>query len=302
MTASIVVLGGVASKRCPQCWKVKPLEAFAKVRGEGWARTCAVCRRRYGGWTALSFTEKLARMPARKDLRSTGRVLWVASSGNEKLGGIPASMSERGTCPSTCDLYDAGCYASYGKLGGHWKAVGSRGLHWQAFLRRVENLPDGQLWRHNVAGDLQGRGVEVDADALGELVEANRGRRGFTFTHKTAADNFEALQAANLNGFTINLSADTLEEADSFFQDGDLRLTKAGPVVVLLPADAPEKLTTPEGRAVIVCPAETRGLTCAECELCAKPFRSAIIGFRAHGQFRKHVPELVHLRRKERAE
>jgi hypothetical protein len=90
----------------------------------------------------------------------------------------------------------------------------------------------------------------------------------------------------------VNLSADTLEEADA------LHATKAGPVVVLLPADAPEKLTTPGGRTVIVCLAETRGLTCEECRLCAKPFRAGIIGFRAHGQFKAHVPELVQLRRK----
>jgi hypothetical protein len=187
------------------------------------------------------------------------------------------------------------------KLGGHWKRVPQRGLPWQAFLRRVENLPAGQLWRHNVAGDLPGRGDELDVDALGELVDANRGRRGFTFTHKTGPENHEAIQAANLAGFTVNLSADTLEEADTFFQDDACYppMTKAGPVVVLLPSDAPDSGTrTPKGRHVVVCPAETSDRTCADCGACANPWRHSIIGFRAHGQFRAHVPELVRLRRK----
>jgi len=40
-------------------------------------------------------------------------------------------------------------------------------------------------------------------------------------------------------------------------------------------------------------------MTCADCQLCAHPFRFAIVGFKAHGQFKKHVPEIVKLRKKE---
>ena len=98
-------------------------------------------------------------------------------------------------------------------------------------MAKVRELPDGQLWRHNEAGDLPGKGEEIDEMMLDELIEANRGRFGFTFTHKTSEENFAALQYANLEGFTVNLSADTLEEADSFFQEGEWGgcLTKAGP-------------------------------------------------------------------------
>jgi hypothetical protein len=253
--------------------------------------------------------EKLAGMPPRVDAPPTGRVLWVPRSNNEKLGGIPASWSERGTCPPSCGLYEAGCYASYGKLGFHWKNVPRDGLPWAGFLEKVRGLPEGQLWRHNVAGDLAGAGEHLSAAALSELVDANRGRRGFSFTHKyppagavlwvglmeaptrwTCAS--EAIRYANTNGFTVNLSADSPTEADRL---ADLAI---GPVVTLLPHDAPVRLKTPAGRRVTVCPAETEGLTCRECELCAIPDRKVIIGFRAHGNYRKHVTELVQLRRK----
>jgi hypothetical protein len=74
-------------------------------------------------------------------------------------------------------------------------------------------------------------------------------------SHKHATpDNLAAIRAANLNGFTINLSANTLEEADT------LARRKAGPVVVILPSDAAYHHVerTPEGRKVIICPESYR--------------------------------------------
>jgi hypothetical protein len=58
------------------------------------------------------------------------------------------------------------------------------------------------------------------------------------------------------------------------------------------------RLRTPAGRRVTICPAETTAaLTCAECQLCAIPTRKAVVGFRSHGQFSRHVDQLVQLRR-----
>lgn len=283
----------VETKLCPQCYRPKPLADFVRRSGDGLARTCAACRKRYSGWEKKTLTEKLAGMPARVDPAPIGRVLWVPCSKNEKLGGIPASWSERGTCPPSCGLYEAGCYANYGKLGFHWKNVPRDGLPWEGFLEKVRALPEGQVWRHNVAGDLQGSGQQLDVERLAELVEANRGRRGFSFTHKIGSMAAVHFALANENGFTINLSADSPAEADRLV---DLAI---GPVTTLLPHDAPDRgVKTPAGRRVTVCPAETAaGLTCRECQLCALPTRKTIVGFRAHGNYRRHVPELVQLRR-----
>jgi hypothetical protein len=130
---------------------------------------------------------------------------------------------------------------------------------------------------------------------LAQLADANRGKRGFTFTHKyRRPENFEAIAKANASGFTINLSADSLVEADRL---ADLKI---GPVAVVLPTDGVATYT-PAGRKVIVCPAQGPAhLTCKECELCALPDRKAIVGFRAHGQGKLGVSDtLVRLRRKE---
>jgi hypothetical protein len=112
-------------------------------------------------------------------------------------------------------------------------------------------------------------------------VQANSGKRGFTYTHKPVennATNASLVQYANNNGFTVNLSADNLEEADR------LKALDIGPVVTIAPRDAEAKFMTPSGNKAIVCPAQTRDdVSCKDCGLCAISNRDVIIAFRAHG-------------------
>jgi hypothetical protein len=117
-------------------------------------------------------------------MNSTYRVSLTRISHNAKTGPIPVSTTESKTCPPLCGQYDT-CYGKYGPLGIHWGLVdrGERGVDWSEFCEQVRRLPKGQLWRHNQAGDLPGDGTYIDSDALRALVEANRGKRGFTYTH-----------------------------------------------------------------------------------------------------------------------
>jgi hypothetical protein len=218
------------------------------------------------------------------------RVKWVPNSKNGKLGGIGGATISPETCPPSCSFYGRGCMYEFGPSGHHWRQVQETGSTWAEFLDGVRAVPAGELWRYAVAGDLPGQGDALDRKLLGELVRANAGRRGFTFTHKpllTAPDR-RAVRAANEAGFTVNLSADTLAHADERAALG------CGPVVVVLPSDAPDRLRTPLGRHVVVCPAETSAaLDCARCGLCSVRTRRAIIGFRAHGNMRKTVSRIA---------
>lgn len=207
-------------------------------------------------------------------------------SRNEKVGPIPVTMTEAKTCPDACPLKGAGCYAETGPVQWNWKKVkqGGTGDAWPAFVARVAAFKPGTLWRHNIAGDLCGDGVNIDVDALAALVKANKGKRGFTYTHYDAVNNAAnaiAIYVANNAGFTINLSANNLRHADTLAGLG------IGPVVTVLPADAARpglKITTPQGRKVTVCPATYRDdVTCKSCGLCAIATRETIIGFPAHG-------------------
>lgn len=220
-------------------------------------------------------------------------VLFTLVSRNAKTGPIPVSMSVKETCPDACPLKAGGCYASTGPVNLHWLRLtkGKTGILWADFLKAVRSLAPHQLWRHNQAGDLPGRNNEIDAKALTELVNANKGKRGFTYTHKPVLSgsvdnrqkaivqaNRKAIAEANAGGFTVNLSADTLREADAMAE------LDIAPVVVLLPRNQIQNVLTPKGRKVVVCPATYREhVNCARCGLCQSVKRSVIVGFPAHG-------------------
>jgi len=176
------------------------------------------------------------------------------------------------------------CYAATGPLALHWAAVsaGTRGTDWATFTQTIAALPDGQLWRHNQAGDLPQIDGTIDAAALGQLVAANMGKRGFTYSHHRDAQSINWIRHANQWGFTVNLSANDLHDADRLADHA------AGPVVVVLPSTTTKNTTTPKGRTVVVCPATIRDdISCASCQLCQRQ-RSVIVGFPAHGT-RKRV-------------
>jgi hypothetical protein len=224
----------------------------------------------------------------------TYQVALTLKSRNEKTGPIPVSTTTYDTCPDACPLRSNGCYAGNGPLGMYWQKVTEHkaGMAWDEFIVAVFGMPLDTLWRHNQAGDLPGNRIAIDETALKSLVLANAGKRGFTYTHYDVinnAKNREAVNHANKSGFTINLSANNLKHADALAE------TKAGPVVVVLPSSVsgPEKITTPAGRKVTVCPATYRDdVTCKSCGLCALQ-RDTIVGFPAHGVQKKRADKIA---------
>lgn len=202
--------------------------------------------------------------------------LFIPQSANRKTGKMPTTYTERKSCPPSCPHYEADCYAEdfYTRLA--WNRA-PNGLSWAQLCERVQAIPNDEIWRHNVGGDLPGEGEKVDAAKLGQLVQANIGKRGFTYTHKKSAEALKWIKHANDWGFTINLSADDAGEADTLARTG------AGPVVCIVPMDTPTRSATPEGRPIVVCPAQEKDTTCNACQLCQRRDRAVIVGFRAHG-------------------
>ena len=222
-------------------------------------------------------------------------------STNQKTGPIPVSTSPKRTCPGVCPFHGEGCYAESGPLAIHWAQVssGSRGEPWQVFLGRIREFPESQLWRHNQAGDLPGAGNRIDATKLGQLASANQGKRGFTYTHKpvirtngvpsdVVKSNRSAVRSALRQGFTINLSGNSLSHAD--------KLAKTGlPVATVVPSGTTTPtLKTPAGNLVVICPAQRMDdKTCASCGLCSKADRSFLIGFLPHGTGARKVNSIA---------
>lgn len=212
-------------------------------------------------------------------------------SGNSKTGPIATSYSSEDTCPPSCGMREA-CYAKTGRVRIHWGKVnrGERGRPWADFCAQVAALLPGQIWRHNVAGDLPGRGERINGRMLRRLVQANRGRRGFTYTHKRpdVANNAEHIRHANDHGFTVNLSANHPGEVDALVAIG------CGPVVTAMPEGSPDRQQTAGGNVIIRCLAESGNTNCSICQLCAKANRIdaqgrwLVVGFTAHGALKKY--------------
>ena len=206
-------------------------------------------------------------------------------SSNAKVGKIPVSTTSANSCPTTCAFYDKGCYAKSGPLALHWRKVGEdRGISADAFLSLISKLPAGQFWRHNQAGDLPHDDGRIDSDFLFKLVDANKDKKGFTYTHhRTDKINLAMIRGANQKGFTINLSANTVDEA--------LELSKTGlPLACVVPSTEKRTHFEEGGKKFLVCPATYRdSMTCDKCRLCQKADRKYIVAFPAHGKQKKHI-------------
>ncbi len=112
-------------------------------------------------------------------------------------------------------------------------------------------------------------------------MQANTGKRGFTYSHYPLnVWNIQLIEAANRHGFTVNVSCDTLMRSDEVAD-----ILDAPQSVVLHSEEKRHSLYTPAGRKVVVCPATYRDdVNCANCGICAdRSPQRAVIGFPAHG-------------------
>lgn len=226
--------------------------------------------------------------------------MWVhltTKSGNRKVGPIPVSTTESASCPKECaHLTGNTCYAKFGPLGMHWNQVDrkTRGDNWTPFCNRVRRFPSRQLWRHDQAGDLPKRIKsatiydELNKSKCIQLAKAASHTKGWTYTHYDMRSEHNRSVVAEMNkigGLTVNLSANTLMQADELYQLG------IAPVVCELPSSSPLMGNkTPGGLPIVVCPAQTQDeMTCEKCKLCQVVNRKSIVGFLAHGVAMKRL-------------
>jgi len=214
-------------------------------------------------------------------------------SKNAKVGKMAVTTSTATTCPTSCPFKSNGCYADSGPLKLHWDKVTrkERGDDWSTFIDKIKDLPTGSKWRHNQAGDLPGDMEKLDDKKCIELAKANKGKRGFTYTHYDVLDNFQNAITVNIMnhlGFTVNVSANNLEHADKLC---DLNIA---PIATVLPIEQTTNTVTPKGRKVVVCPATYKDdVSCASCMLCEKWDRNVVVGFPAHGTSKKKASAIA---------
>jgi hypothetical protein len=130
-----------------------------------------------------------------------------------------------------------------------------------------------RMVRVTALGDV-GRIGRAAADAIvAEIKESGLALVGYTHMWR------EPRVAAAWLG-RLMASADTLEEADQAVASG----WRAS---VTVPSDHPRVSLTPEGRKVVVCPAQIKedySVTCNTCRLCDGSNKGPVVAFRYHGR------------------
>lgn len=219
---------------------------------------------------------------------STLKFHLTLKSKNAKTGPIPVSSSPRATCAPGCPFLGNGCYGENHGLNFHWNAVsaGERGVSAAEFFRLIAALLPGELWRHDQVGDFPHTLGRISRRFLKGLVAANKGKRGYTYSHHdlSLGENLSLLRMANRQGFAVNASTETETAADAAIA--------SGLPAVLTVASTEQRLTwkTAGGNQVVTCPAQrVEDLTCQACELCHKRPRKLIIAFIAHGSGKNKV-------------
>ncbi len=207
-------------------------------------------------------------------------IKYSLSAGNSKTGAMLLVRSPRSTCPDSCGLKGNGCYAENFPLVLHWMKQETTGIDFSSVLYAIRTLPKDSIWRLFEAGDFEPSPENPELIAASQvlsLLSANNGKRGFGYTHYPVLPNLEPLQLMNSSGLTINASADTFEQAVTYFSLGL-------PTTLLVSENFPKDKTV-DGVRIVVCPNQSLKSkpTCLQCQMCAKPNRDYVIGFRAHG-------------------
>ncbi len=206
------------------------------------------------------------------------KTLVTTGSGNSKTGFATVTYRTQETCPTTCPLYQKGCYAKGRIFGIPERYVPEEDNPEYAQVRElVQLMPKGGIFRANVSGDVLDASGELDegyASALSHVAINRPDTEVFSYTHA-----WRKLKPDFAPGVTFNASTESaagIEEAAA-----------AGwPTVVTDPGpDDPTSLIgqTIAGRKVVQCPAQTKGLTCEQCRLCARPNRKSTVAFAVHG-------------------
>ena len=204
-------------------------------------------------------------------------------SRNSKTGPIAVSSSGWSTCPPTCGARDI-CYAMKGyhtRLHGDAITREERGVTPDRFIKQVAALRPGTLFRHNVGGDLWHTRGRINRLLLKNLTAAVQHlAAAWTYTHHVP-DSFNqyALRRATADGFTVNISTETLDDAVKYFRRGY-------PVTCIVQGQ-PESFRH-RGVSFDRCPHQREGsrIQCSGCgdgrPLCSRPERDYVIAFEQH--------------------
>ena len=99
--------------------------------------------------------------------------------------------------------------------------------------------------------------------------------------------NISLLKTANKQGFTVNISTESEAAADNAV------LNSLPAVIVVKSTEKRRFWFTKNKNKILVCPAQTRGINCIDCQLCQHRPKNLIIAFLAHGNMSKLIDKIL---------
>ena len=205
----------------------------------------------------------------------------VEVSKNAKTGLVSATYSSQDSCPKSCPLRGAGCYAEQGKAGITTRRVNQGVSKTPLAIAReeaaaIDTLTGALDLRVHVVGDCKTPAAAKLVAAAMARHRRKMGRRAWTYTHAWR----EVPRKAWL-GESVLASCETPDQV----KEANARGYAAAIVVAKFES---EKAYSSQGLRIIPCPNQTsRGLTCLECGICMNAGslaqRGFTVGFEAHG-------------------
>lgn len=225
--------------------------------------------------------------------------IYVSDSGNTKIMGskkVDATYASiKKTCPDSCSLKEAGCYAQVSFVGMVNMRMDRRARNSspldvaRAEARAIDEaydgdaVPEGRDLRLHVSGDSRTiKGTRVLNKAIGRWKERGGGDC-WSYTHA-----WKHVSRNEWSNVSILASITTTDEVIKAREQG------YAPSIVV-GEHATDKAYTLSGSDVkwIPCPSQTRGIGCSDCRLCFDANRlyeqNMGIAFAAHGVYKKVI-------------
>lgn len=228
-----------------------------------------------------------------KPLRPAAAAIAVALSDNNKTGPVACTYAAQGSCPVTCPLIGAGCYAEEGPVGIITRRLNAAGVGMtpdeiaEVEAAAIDRLPSLTDMRLHVVGDCR-------TNTAAATVAAAATRYADRFVHKahgapqgvwTYTHAWRTVDRASWGAVSVLASCETPFDVDQALARG----YAAALVVPEFPnGDRAWRVDTLGGSfAVVPCPYQTKGVQCVKCRLCMADDRlrsgRVAVGFAAHG-------------------
>jgi hypothetical protein len=220
------------------------------------------------------------------------KAIAVELSANAKTGPVSTTYVSQGSCPASCPLRNAGCYAESGMVGIHTAKLNRASAPRdtpeslaRAEVKALAKLTGSRPLRLHVVGDAATpKAASILARAVTRWTAPV-----WSYTHAWRSVARSAWGKVSV-----------LASCESWTEFYEARLQGYAPAFIVPKHPENGKAWQLYGWRVIPCPAQTRaGVTCSTCKLCWKDSflretRSAI-AFEAHGSRKRMVSEFVQL-------